>query len=68
MEFQLANKQQHYIANLLWEAKDQKAVTVILKLFGHDAHIVYNMMMAAYFDNEMDTDLAQEVLSRIKNR
>ena len=68
MELQLANQNQHRIANLLWEAKDNKAVSLILREFGHDAHVVYNMMMAAYFDNEMDTDLAQEVLSRIKNR
>jgi hypothetical protein len=68
MELQLANEKQHHIADLLWEAKDQKAVKIILKLFGHDAHVVYNMMMAAYFDEHMDTDIAVEVLNTIAKR
>ena len=66
MELQLANQNQHRIANLLWEAKDHKAVTLILREFGHYAHVVYNMMLAAHFDTVYDVDLAQEVLNSIK--
>ena len=66
MELQLANQNQHRIANLLWEAKDHRTVTLILREFGHDAHVVYHMMMAAHFDTIDDTDLAQEVLNSIK--
>lgn len=65
MELQLQNADQHRIADLLWNAKDQKEVKVILRLFGHDAQVVYNMMMAAYFDSMDDTDLAQDVLQKI---
>jgi len=66
MELQLQNADQHRIADLLWNAKDQKEVKVILRLFGHDAQVVYNMMMAAYFDQINDTDLAESVLNSIK--
>jgi hypothetical protein len=66
MELQLANQRQHHIANLLWEAKNQKAVALILREFGHDANVAYNMMMAAYLDTIDDTDLAIEVLNSIK--
>jgi len=66
MELQLQNADQHRIADLLWNAKDQKEVKVILRLFGHDAQVVYNMMMAAYFDQIDDTDLAESVLNSIK--
>ena len=68
MELQLANEQQHHIANLLWEAKDNRVVSLILREFGHDAHVVYHMMMAAYFDEHMDTDIAVEVLNTIAKR
>ena len=66
MELQLANQNQHRIANLLWEAKDNKAVSLILREFGHDAHVVYHMMMAAHFDTIDDTDLAESILNSIK--
>jgi len=66
MELQLQNADQHRIADLLWNAKDQKEVKVILRLFGHDAQVVYNMMMAAYFDQIDDTDLAESLLNSIK--
>lgn len=66
MELQLQNADQHRIADLLWNAKDQKEVKMILRLFGHDAQVVYNMMMAAYFDQIDDTDLAESVLNSIK--
>ena len=66
MELQLSNKNQAMIANLLWVAKDQNEVRHIVAKHGPDAHIVYHMMMAAYFDTMNDTDLAMEVLEKIK--
>jgi len=67
MELQLQNANQHRIADLLWNAQNQKQVNIILRLFGHDAHVVFNMMMAAYFDECMDTDIAEDILERIRH-
>jgi hypothetical protein len=67
MELQLANQRQHHIADLLWEATDTKQVRSIIDTYGVDAHIVFNMMMAAHFDNCMDTDIAEAILERFKN-
>ena len=66
MELQLQNADQHRIADLLWNAKDQKEVKMILRLFGHDAKVVYNMLIAAYFDQIDDTVLAESVLNSFK--
>lgn len=67
MELQLANKLQHHIADLLWKAKTIPEVKEIITKYGNDAHVVFTMMMAAYFDEVMATDLAQPVIERIKN-
>ncbi len=67
MELQLQNADQHRIADLLWNAKNQKEVKIILRLFGLDALIVYHMMVAATFDEVNETDVAEEILNRIKN-
>lgn len=66
MELLLANKNQAMIANLLWVAKDQNEVRQIVAKHGPDAEIVYQLMMAAYFDTMNDTDLAMEVLEKLK--
>lgn len=66
MELHLGNKNQAMIANLLWVAKDQNEVRQIVAKHGPDAEIVYQMMMAAYCDTINDTDLAIEVLAKIK--
>jgi hypothetical protein len=68
MELQLANKLQHEIASMMWEAKNQEVVNKIIKLYGHDALVVYHMMIAATFDQINDTDIAQEVLLDIARR
>ena len=67
MELQLANKLQHHIADLMWKAKDREQVKDIIKVYGNDAIIVLEMMMAAYFDEVDATDLATPILERIKN-
>lgn len=68
MELLLANKRQHHIADLLWEATDNTQVESIIKKFGVDARIVFDMMMAAYFDECMDTDIAESILEGIRNK
>ena len=65
MELQLQNKHQVKIADLLWEAQDEASVNLILKTFGHDARVVYDMMIASTMDEVDDTDLAEQVLNKI---
>jgi hypothetical protein len=67
MELQLANKLQHHIADLLWKAPDKNTVKAIISIYGVDAHIVFNMMMAAYYDEVDAVDIAGPELERIKN-
>lgn len=67
MEFQLKNQLQHHIADLLWKAKDTNAVKDIIKVYGKDAEVVFHMMMASYYDQLDHTDIAEQVLTRIKN-
>ncbi len=67
MELQLANKVQHHIADLLWKAKNTSEVKEIIGTQGKDAVVVYNMMLAAYYDNVDSVDLVQPILERIKN-
>lgn len=67
MELQLQNANQHRIADLLWNAQNQKQVNIILRLFGHDAQVVYHMMIAATFDEVDSVVDAEDILERIKN-
>lgn len=55
MELKLQNPAQVKIADLLWVAETQEEVNVILKVFGHDARVVYELMTAATFDQIEDT-------------
>ena len=66
MELQLANKLQHHIADLLWNAKTTPEVKEIILKYGKDAQVVFYMMMAAYFYQVDATDLAEEVIARVK--
>lgn len=65
MELQLQNAAQVKIADLLWVAQSQQEVNSILRVFGHDAHVVYNMMLAATYDQVEDTRDADRVIQRI---
>jgi len=67
MRLELANEQQHYIADLLWVAKNKETVKSILQIYGVDAIIVLNMMLADYYDNVDATDLAEQVLEKYRN-
>lgn len=68
MDLKLQNEVQLKIADLLWTATDMEKVNYILKVFGKDAEIVYNMMVAEVYDKETDTDLAQEALKNIMRK
>lgn len=67
MQLQLANKLQHHIADLLWNAKTTPEVKEIISKYGKDAVVVFNMMIAAYYDNVDTVDSVQPILERIKN-
>lgn len=62
MELKLQNSAQVKIADLLWTAQSQDEVNSILRVFGHDAAVVYNMMLAATFDEVEDTSQAMALL------
>jgi hypothetical protein len=65
MELKLQNAAQVKIADLLWVAQSQKEVDSILRVFGHDARVVYNMMIAATCDQVTDTPDADRVIQRL---
>jgi len=62
MELMLKTKRQHQIADMLWAAENDFDVNRIMSAYGHDARVVHDMMVAAYLDNVVDVDLAQQVL------
>lgn len=68
MELQLQNPAQHKIADLLWVAETQEEVNSILRVFGHDAQVVYHMMIAATFDEVDNTHEAQRVIQRLVDK
>lgn len=65
MELNLQNPLQCKIAELLWKAQTQREVQEIITIFGHDARVVYEMMVAATFDDVSDVTQAQQALTKI---
>jgi len=65
MELNLQNPLQCKIANLLWKAQTQREVQEIIAIFGHDARVVYEMMVAATVDDVDDVGQAQQALAKI---
>lgn len=53
MEILFENKRQCAIADLLWACKDIEDVQAVIRVFGQEAEIVYNMIVAAAFDEEL---------------
>lgn len=68
MDLILKTPAQAAIADLLWVAQTQEEVAVILKVFGHDARVVYDLMLAASFDEVKETHLAERVLVDIMSK
>lgn len=66
MELKLQNAAQVKIADLLWVAQSQEEVHSILRVFGHDARVVYELMIAATFDEVQDTHEADMVIKGLK--
>ena len=55
-------KQQKRIVELLWSCQSQAEVNVVLRIFGLDAYIVKEMMLAEVYDDVDDVALAQHYL------
>jgi hypothetical protein len=53
MEIVFANKTQCAIADLLWACKTIEDVQAVIRVFGREAEVVYNMIVAAAFDAEL---------------
>ena len=65
MEIKFANSLQSHIADLMWDAKDLEMVKKIITVYGKEAEVVYNMLLAEAFDSFNETDLAEKVLNKI---
>jgi len=68
MELRLSSQIQYDIADLMWEAKSIDEVNYIIKIFGKDALVVYNMIVATSLDENMTTDLAELILAKFKEK
>jgi len=53
MEIVFENKTQCAIADLLWSCKTIEDVQAVIRVFGRDGEIVYSMIIAAAFDEEL---------------
>ena len=65
VEIQGLSKRQCQIADMLWVA-DASQLKTILRMFGDEARVVQNMMIAAVLDQNTDTDLAKSVLDQFR--
>jgi len=54
MELHLNTQRQYIVADLLWNAQTMFEVDAILTVYGRDATLVYNLMMAEHVDGEVD--------------
>ena len=66
MELKLQNNAQVKIADLLWSAQSQDEVNSILRVFGHDARVVYELMIAETFDDVADLQQAESLLAQFR--
>jgi hypothetical protein len=68
MQLELATAQQHAIADLLWSAENIEQVQEIIHTYGHVARVVYELMIAAAFDEVQTTDLAEPIMKQFTRK
>ena len=68
MEIQFKTVRQSQIADLMWEAQTNEEVIKLINHFGHDAVVVYHMMVAATYDDVTDVELAKGILKDISSK
>lgn len=68
MEIVFANQLQTHIADLLWKTDSPEQVNHILKVYGKEAEVVYNMILAAYYDEDMNIDMSKPIIRAIMEK
>jgi len=68
MELILKTVEQQAIADLLWACQSDEEVAVVVKVFGTEAIVVRDLMIAAVFDEVTETHLAERVLVDIMSK
>jgi ethanolamine utilization cobalamin adenosyltransferase len=63
MKLQLRTQLEHDIADLLWAAMDMRQVNAIVNQYGAPARAIRDLMIAEALDQEMDCDLARQILA-----
>lgn len=66
MKIQGLSKRQRQIADLLWVAQTDDELRLIFRLYGDEARVVQDMMIAQGLDEVLDVDLANSVLDRFR--
>jgi hypothetical protein len=67
MEIHGLNDAQRAIADRLWDCENAHEVVDVIEAIGHEAAVVYEMMVAAHFDT-VDDPLDLEILERISRK
>jgi len=61
---------QHLLADALWDCQDETEVQAVIDHFGNPAYTVYQLMIAAHYDDEIQTHehvgLAQQVIDSLR--
>ena len=64
------SKEQHALADMLWACSNQTEVDAVLRVFGHAAQVVYELIVIAAIEDETagdsDFTLANRVLESVK--
>jgi hypothetical protein len=54
------------LANLLWKCENTLQVAAIIAIFGHEARVVRDLIIAATLDTITETDMADQVLGQFR--
>lgn len=54
------------LANILWQCENNVQVAAVLALFGKEARVVRDLMIAATLDTLDETDVAKKVLAQFR--
>jgi hypothetical protein len=65
MQIDFKTSEQRQIADLLWKCKSQQEVNLVIRMFGIQAQIVKEMMIATSLDDIEDVREAQQLINKI---
>ena len=54
------------LANILWQCENNVQVAAVIALFGKEAKLVRELMVAAALDTLDETDVAEKVLAQFR--